>query len=69
MTDPDDTKSEQAKRAEEFFAAEQEMLEWEEKQAAKAKEDKRELEREPGETTGEWLARRDVLEEEQRRSK
>ncbi len=69
MTDPDDKKSERAKRAEEFFAAEQEMLEWEEKQAAKAKEDKHELEREPGETTGEWLARRDVIEEEQRRSK
>ncbi len=69
MTDPDDTKSERAKRAEEFFAAEQEMLEWEEKQVAKAKEEKKELEREPGETTGEWLARRDVIEEEQRRSK
>ncbi len=69
MTDPDDKQSERAKRAEEFFAAEQEMLEWEEKQAAKAKEKKTGLERQPGETTGEWLARRDVIEEEQRRSK
>lgn len=64
----DSGKASASDKAKEFFAAEKEMQAWEEVQARRAKEKKGELERQEGESTGEWLARKDVAEEAKRKS-
>lgn len=46
-------------KARAFFAAEEKMLKHETAEADKVKEEKGTVERKEGESTGEWLARRD----------
>ena len=46
-------------KARAFFTAEEKMLKEETAEAEKIKEEKGTVEREEGESTGEWLARRD----------
>jgi hypothetical protein len=46
-------------KARAFFAAEEKMLKQDAVQAEKIKEEKGTVERNEGESTGEWLARRD----------